>query len=212
MYNQAAAAQILVDGIDLFDEGNSSSPNTPTPTPTPTPLPPSKSHTGMIVGATIGSVAFVSILATTALVFLCRHRWHRAPPSSEVTSQSISPFYGEKSREPPRQATHQHTKNQSSFPLSPDSRGTGVVPGPLVAPAPLDQEMPPSELDEHRRDDMGHPEAVPGTMSREDGREGTAMQTGMAPGFPDLVHAVYQILRERDGLEAPPDYRSNAEA
>ncbi|KAL0569770.1 hypothetical protein V5O48_012195, partial [Marasmius crinis-equi] len=183
MYNQVAAAQILVDGIDLFNEGNSSSPNTSTPPP------PSKSRTGMIVGATIGSVAFVSILAIAAFVFLHRHRWHRAAPSSEFTSRWISPFYGEKSGEPPHRATHWHTKNQSNFPLLLDSRGTGIVSEPLILPASFQvgQETPLSEMDEHQRGDVGHPEAVPG-MSREDGREGTAMQMGMAPGFPDLVH------------------------
>ncbi|KAL0566345.1 hypothetical protein V5O48_015672 [Marasmius crinis-equi] len=216
MYNQAAAAQILVDGINLFDERSSSNPSTPGPTfspstPAPTPPPPSKSPAGMIVGVTVGSVVFVSILVIATFVLLHRHRWHRAASVSESTSRWISPFYGEKSGQTLPRGSHWHTKDRSGLPVSPELRGTGAGSAPLMVPAPSAQESPPqaSESDKHRGDNMGHAEAVPDT-SHEDGREGTATQMEMAPGFPDMVRAVYQRLWERDGSEAPPDYCSNA--
>ncbi|KAL0566812.1 hypothetical protein V5O48_015194 [Marasmius crinis-equi] len=204
MYNQAAAAQILVDGIDLLG------PDTPRPSPSSHSQPRS-SHprAGIIAGATIGSVIFVSISAGVVFVFLHRHRWRRAAPLSEITSQWISPFYGEKSG--PGQlhsrGSHWRMKDRSGLPVSPDLRGTGAGPAPLVVPASLEG-TPTSRSYRHREDGLGLAEADPDT-SREDRREGTATQTEMAPGFPDMVRAVYQRLWERDGSEAPPDYRSD---
>ncbi|KAL0579862.1 hypothetical protein V5O48_002109 [Marasmius crinis-equi] len=200
MYNQAAAAQVFVDGIDLFEETNSPSPSTPTFIPPPS----SKTRTGVIVGATIGSVVFVSMSAIAAFVFLHRHRWRRAAPSPEFTSQIISPFHGEKSGQPHPRASHWHAKNRSDPPGSADSRGNEAGSVPLIVPA-HSEGTPPSESDEHLGNNMGGP----GTR-REDDREEIAAQMELTPGFPDMVRAVYQRLWERDGSEAPPDYLSNA--
>ncbi|KAL0569603.1 hypothetical protein V5O48_012356 [Marasmius crinis-equi] len=194
MYNQAAAAQILVDGIDLFEEDNNPSPGT---------LPSSKSRTGTIIGATIGSVIFVSILAIAIFMFLQRNHRRQAAPSSGFTSQRITPFRGEKPWQPFPHASRLHTKGRSGLPVSPDSRGTGVGSGSLVVPVPSAQGTPSSEPNEHRGD-----ESVLDTR-HEDGSEGITRQMEMAPGFPDMVRAVYQRLWERDGLETPPDYHSS---
>ncbi|KAL0565109.1 hypothetical protein V5O48_016922 [Marasmius crinis-equi] len=185
MYTQASAAQILVDGIDLFDRDNGSGPGT---------LPSSKSRTGMIVGATIGSIVFVSILVITTIMFLQRNRRRQAAPSSKSTSQRITPFRGEKPGQPLPCASRLHTKGQSGLPVPPDSRGTGVGSASLVVPsAPSTQETPPSKSNKHRKD----------------GSEGMTTQMETARGFPDMVHTVNQRLWERDESEAPPEYRSD---
>ncbi|KAL0567680.1 hypothetical protein V5O48_014314 [Marasmius crinis-equi] len=214
MYDQAAAAQILVDGMDLFESGSSSPTPSPTPTSTPAPTPTttlkpelgSHSRVGVIVGTTIGVVVFLLLLGVT-IAFLRRHRGLRTREPSEATRRTpITPFHGEKSEQGSPRPSQWRTKDQSGVPI-PLNSGAGL--SPLIVPTPSSD---PSN--EHLGLSNSRSEVGPDmTQSREDGREGAATQMELVPGFPDMVRAVYRRLWEHEHDESgnPPDYRSNAE-
>ncbi|KAJ8089139.1 hypothetical protein PM082_014387 [Marasmius tenuissimus] len=201
LYNQAAAAQILVDGITLFN----SSDDAPLPSPSPETPSSSKSSTAAITGAAVGSGVFL-VLMLLAVFYMVR-RWRRksrTAPSSHFgpTTQVIAPFVATPS------------DNRSTFPhkyLPPQVQAQEAVPKPPLrrhnsAPSTFREAAGPESPGERHsarldaRDRGGHP--------REYVHSGGDME--MTPTFPDMVRAVYQRLWAHNGLESPPDYRSDA--
>ncbi|KAK1236148.1 hypothetical protein PQX77_000619 [Marasmius sp. AFHP31] len=92
LYNQAAAAQILMDGIDIFELNNSI---TPSPSDSPLPSVPatSKLSAEAIAGIATGSVTFLFLVAFTILCAIRRQRrGEQAAPSTISVTDSITPF------------------------------------------------------------------------------------------------------------------------
>ncbi|KAL0566920.1 hypothetical protein V5O48_015074 [Marasmius crinis-equi] len=206
LYNQAAAAQILVDGIDLFDAPTSS----PIPSQPLSSLSSSHAASGIIAGATTGGLVFLVMVATIAFLVIRRRRSQNSP-SAEFAAQGITPYtnFGqnlpsEKSSIP--RDTHWNTKDRH---LS----LTASVPLALAAPSQkaLDETLPTSPTDSasvrQENGDTGTETAArtPNTHQK------TPTEMELAPGFPDMVRAVYQRLWKPDSSENPPDYRSNAD-
>ncbi|KAK1222631.1 hypothetical protein PQX77_014514 [Marasmius sp. AFHP31] len=191
LYNQAAAAQILVDGMSLF---GSSSP---------------KASTAAIAGGTIGSVVFLlsTILAVLYTVRRWRRRNQRAPSSeSDYPTQGIEPFIAttfeklatfphkhpalelQARVEVPEARLEPLRRRGSTFSeathLSSEHRGAVGLTDPGVN-ASID-------VDRHQ----GHPHAE--------------REVELHPTFPDMVREVYDRLWAHHGLGNPPDYRSDA--
>ncbi|KAK1224173.1 hypothetical protein PQX77_012934 [Marasmius sp. AFHP31] len=198
LYDQAAAAQILVDSIELLgptDETEDRSTSTPS--------------VRLIVGATVGSVAALSLLTFAVLCTVrIRRRRKEAAPS---TAFDIVPF-----------ATN---KNGQRSPDLHKGGGSGHLtyqthsPGGSADPAAVEPLRFPraSSVDADHSSGEGRAPNVPSysvaNVPDNRHRANEIADTGemeMAPNFPEMVRAVYQRLWQHDGSENPPDYRSNA--
>ncbi|KAJ8096247.1 hypothetical protein PM082_011384 [Marasmius tenuissimus] len=211
LYNQAAAAQILVDGISLFNSNDISGPTTISPeSPSSQPGSTSKPTSAVIAGVTVGSVIGVALIVLI-IVYIVR-RWrrkYRTAPSSESGSlaQVIEPFvtttFEKRVAFPHKQPSHElHTR----------------VIVPETRPAQLRRHnSAPSALQE-ARDSLGQSRDMPGsfnirisggtngTIYPEHTQAGGDIETSLTT--PDLVRALYQRLWQ-NGSENPPDYRSD---
>ncbi|KAJ8084424.1 hypothetical protein PM082_003194 [Marasmius tenuissimus] len=197
LYNQAAAAQVLVDGISIFRSNAESSissgvaaptPHVNDPSPTQSQSKPSPTHSqsklspGIITGVTVGgSVAFL-LLLVIAILLIVRRRLYRG--NQQLPSTGITPFVGSLSEtQPPRLKDGSELPNPN--PSSRDDGGNDRLEADIRAIVP------------NRRDPRPH----------ENMREVEPAEMPLA--FPDMVRAVYQRLWQPEGLESPPDYRSN---
>ncbi|KAK1224172.1 hypothetical protein PQX77_012933 [Marasmius sp. AFHP31] len=191
LYNQAAAAQVLVDGISIFssnaDNSTSSSGVAPGPSATgssPAAQSQSKPSPGTIAGATVGTLSFLMLLAI-AIVLVTRRRRRRRQqlPSTGI----ITPFLGSlyEKRATPRRKDE---------------------PEPTT----------PNPMNESGGQTNNRPQSEPYAPTAHDTTPGPQEHTGeaepveMSPTFPDMVRAVYQRLWQPEGSERPPDYRSTA--
>ncbi|KAK1217213.1 hypothetical protein PQX77_020138 [Marasmius sp. AFHP31] len=180
LYNQAAAAQILIDGIDLFNDSDIAPLTRSTP---------SKPSTALIAGATIGSVASL-LLMIIAIYYLFRQRKKRSSGSNP--SRVVEPFVATPYDE------------GKTFPRK------HPVPDSQARLEPLRQPTsPPSEATGSSRERPGvhdppniRPDA---SLSHTEGGE-----VELAPTFPDMVRVVYQRLWQHNELESPPDYHSDS--
>ncbi|KAK1217544.1 hypothetical protein PQX77_019797 [Marasmius sp. AFHP31] len=208
LYNQAAAAQILVDGITLFNSSDDTSlPTKPSSSPE-TPSSP-KPSTAVIAGAAAGSS--ISLLLIALAIFYTVRRWRRksrTAPSTQFspTTQVIAPFVATTSdnrntlsqkfllsearaQVVPKAPLRRHNSAPSTFREAAGSDSTGK----------RDSTSNSLGAGSNARDHSSHP--------REYVHSGVDMD--MAPSFPDMVRIVYQRLWAQNGLESPPDYRSD---
>ncbi|KAJ8089141.1 hypothetical protein PM082_014389 [Marasmius tenuissimus] len=207
VYDQAAAAQILVDGISLFN----SSDDTPLKTePSPDAPSSSKPTTAVIAGAAAGASIFL-ILIALAVFYVVRRRRHknRTAPSTHFspTTQVVAPFVATTS-------DNRNTLTQK-FPL-PEARAQEVVSKPPLwrrnsAPSTY-WEAAGSESTGQRHstnNSLGAGLYVGNDSSHPQEYLHSGGDMDMAPSFPDMVRVVYQRLWAHNGLESPPDYRSD---
>ncbi|KAJ8089170.1 hypothetical protein PM082_014418 [Marasmius tenuissimus] len=183
LYSQAAAAQILIDGIDLFN-GSDTAPLTPST--------PSKPSIALIAGATIGSVAFLLLMVVAVLYLLRRRKSGMASSSESDPSHVIAPFGATASdmgtafpRKHPVPDSHARLEPLRQ-PTSPPSEATGSS-----------GERP----DIHDLSNIRTNASLPHT-------EGGEVE--LVPTFPDMVRVVYQRLWQHNELENPPDYHSDS--
>uniref|UniRef100_A0A0W0G5S8 Glycoside hydrolase family 76 protein n=1 Tax=Moniliophthora roreri TaxID=221103 RepID=A0A0W0G5S8_MONRR len=209
-YDQVVAAQILVDGIDLFS--NDTQPmETPVPTP-PTDSPHSlhASHpVGIIIGSTIGGVAAVTLLGLMIYLIYCRHRHSRASVSDTTSQVSVTPFpldprfevtpftwdqpassNDESTPHPTKWHNKQHSVGNAQR-VSPP-RDMGNDPG-LQSPVLTSVAHPPT---------LG----LNNIVVQEEGN--SPHQIDMGATIPDLIRIIYQRLWQHDSQESPPDYYS----
>ncbi|ESK87139.1 glycoside hydrolase family 76 protein [Moniliophthora roreri MCA 2997] len=190
-YDQVVAAQILVDGIDLFS--NDTQPmETPVPTP-PTDSPHSlhASHpVGIIIGSTIGGVAAVTLLDTTSQVsvtpFPLDPRFEVTPFTWDQPASSND----ESTPHPTKWHNKQHSVGNAQR-VSPP-RDMGNDPG-LQSPVVTSVAHPPT---------LG----LNNIAAREEGN--SPHQIDMGATIPDLIRIIYQRLWQHDSQESPPDYYS----
>ncbi|KAL0068693.1 hypothetical protein AAF712_004409 [Marasmius tenuissimus] len=189
LYNQAAAAQVLVDGISVFrsnTDGPISSDAVPTPSATdslPAAQSQSKPSPGTIAGATVGTVVFLLILGAAILLIIRRRRRRH----QELPTTGITPFHGSLDEK-------QATPRRKEGPEPPTSDPSNEIRGQTNDRSQLETDVPNS----------------PDTNSRVHERTGEVEPVEMSPAFPDMVRAVYQRLWQPEGLESPPEYRSTA--
>ncbi|ESK90375.1 glycoside hydrolase family 76 protein [Moniliophthora roreri MCA 2997] len=90
-YSQAAAAQVLIDGIDLFED-DSSPQETPVPTPGLAPFLRTSPPVKVIIRSTIGGLIFLMLLGAVVYFVLCRRREQTISSSNTIPEFSSSVF------------------------------------------------------------------------------------------------------------------------
>ncbi|KAK1220893.1 hypothetical protein PQX77_016303 [Marasmius sp. AFHP31] len=214
LYNQAAAAQILIDGISLFNGSN----DTPTsPEPPSSSLEPASSRppTLVITGAAVGSVISLALIGL-AISYAVR-RWrrkHRRVPSSQsdLMTQVLVPFDTTTFRKT--------TAFPHKYPVPESPAGEVVSEARLAplrrhnsAPSALHSEAEGVSASVERRG-ISEPLSSASNDDGQDPRPREHVQTDgnmeMEPTFPDMVRVIYQRLWAQNGLENPPEYRSEA--
>ncbi|ESK90374.1 glycoside hydrolase family 76 protein [Moniliophthora roreri MCA 2997] len=210
VYNQAAAAQVLIDGIGVFED-DSSPQETPVPMPGPTP----SSHTSppvkVIIGSTIGGLVFLMLLGA-AVYFVLRRRREQMISSPNTTPEfsssiflldprfevtpfvdsrfDVTPFIYTNANDPMSRPPHWHTKDRSM--LGEQASTGATVPG-MASPLAVHFPTPESNgIEGHDR------ERIVGN------------QVEIGDTIPDLVRIMYQRLWGPDGQESPPDYHSQS--
>ncbi|KAK1227998.1 hypothetical protein PQX77_008979 [Marasmius sp. AFHP31] len=212
-YNQAAAAQILVDGIDLFPSNDIIRPPNNTGPPNITGPPNSRPSAAVIAGSTTGSVLFL-LSVVLFVIYAVRHwrRKHQTALSSDAgpTAQVIKPFIATISgkqiapsqKYPPRQMSAQVTASAAR--ISPSRRHDSALPAT--------QETTDLMSERHSTIDARNIERLnvtgdAGSRRQEHTPAGEDLE--ITPAFPDMVRMVYQRLWAHNVSENPPDYRSN---
>ncbi|KAJ8089155.1 hypothetical protein PM082_014403 [Marasmius tenuissimus] len=191
LYNQAAAAQILVDGISLFRSS------------------PPKRSTAAIAGGTIGSV--VLLLSAILTVLYTIRRWRRrnqtAPSESEYPTQGVVEPFITTTFEKLTNFPHKHPALESQARV--------VVPEPRLEPLRRRESAlsEAADLSGERSGAIGLPTLGANAsfdVGRRQEHHHTEGEVELVPTFPDMVREVYHYLWARDGLGNPPDYRSDA--
>ncbi|KAJ8089142.1 hypothetical protein PM082_014390 [Marasmius tenuissimus] len=207
LYNQVAAAQILVDGIDLFN-GSNPGPSNPTPS--------NASHkplTAVIAGVTVGSVALILLIAFAA--FYAVQKWHcqrqKAPSSqSNSSDQVMEPFVATTLSKttaflhkcPAIESQAQTIGPEAQLTLlrrhnSAPSTFQAKLADPLGGCRDITDSFNP------RLNTSGHSTCFPEYIH-------TVGETEIALPTPDLVCVLYERLWPHSGSENPPDYHSNS--
>ncbi|KAJ8089229.1 hypothetical protein PM082_014477 [Marasmius tenuissimus] len=201
LYNQAAAAQILVDGIDLFSSDTTSSPS---PSARASPKLPAL----VIAGATVGSIICMSL--TILVIFCAVRQWRRknriaASSEAGTSARTIDPFVAA--------VSEKRTAFSHKYPL-PESLAQVLAPEAQLMPLrPHSSE--PSGLQE-ATDSLGGRHnivnAVDTRVDSSDNRGGVYFggDTEISPTLPDMIRVLYERLWHQDGSGSPPEYRSNA--
>ncbi|KAI3616889.1 endo--alpha-mannosidase [Moniliophthora roreri] len=203
--NQTRATQLLVDGLSLFEAQTSStsipSPNVTSP-PVPTGQPKSpKSSTGVIVGATLGGVAVLFLMAVTICCFLRRRR-HQSLFSEKAGKQDNSPAPDEAMIISPfvhtaevvqHKGDHHHISGSSTVTTQKGSSQHSGVASPSI-------QSEPSYHSEARESQHLRPTMVPY-------HNGSEVDSSMVL-HPDLVRLLYQRMWQPGNNETPPDYQS----
>ncbi|ESK90370.1 glycoside hydrolase family 76 protein [Moniliophthora roreri MCA 2997] len=212
-HNQSSAAQVLVDGIDLF--GDTSKPSPPVE---------------VITGSIVGVVVFLVSSGLAIYTFL-RRRKRLSVQDSCITSQvsfgpslmdpkfEITPFFDSQSdvlpfaRDPPQGASgttslppHCHTKDRSVLgqqnPKYASNNPTYRLIGPSFDPA---LELEDLETSSAILSSASH---LPTTIGRAPGVREIPYDIPVVTGasFPDMIRIMYHRMWENDGQENPPDY------
>ncbi|ESK90394.1 hypothetical protein Moror_13701 [Moniliophthora roreri MCA 2997] len=225
---QAAAAQVLIDGIDLFED-DSSPQETPVPTPGPTP----PSHTSppvkVIIGSTIGGLVFLMLLGAAVYFFLCRHREETISSSNTTPELSpsiflldpefeVTPFVDSRFDITPfvwdpyinandltQRPPHWHTKDRSigQGGQEKQARATAEVRADPTWSVP---QVPAGVAPVAQASDS----PTPGASEAVGEGHGIGSQLIVGTSFPDMVRMVYQRMWQNDGRDNPPDYRSRS--
>ncbi|KAK1230321.1 hypothetical protein PQX77_006589 [Marasmius sp. AFHP31] len=204
VYNQAAAAQVLVDGISIFNGSSDTS-----PLPNPSAMVSHKPAPAVIAGATVGSVVFLSVLVLAIFRAVRQWRGHfQTNPSTRANStvQILEPFVAT--------ASEKGTTCPDKQPV-PEPR---TLPEAHLRPLRQYSDSAPStfregtELLVERRGINESPNIRINTSvdftSFSDGAHSVEdMETPLTVS--DIVRILYQHISQHNGLESPPDYRSN---
>ncbi|KAJ8089192.1 hypothetical protein PM082_014440 [Marasmius tenuissimus] len=202
LYNQAAAAQILIDGISLF---NISDDTLPPPAALHKPVP------AVIGGATVGSVGMV-LLIILAVAYMIRRRRRRNETAPSCESDS-----GASAIEPFEAVTFQ---KRAAFPQKhppPESQAQRIVPGPRLSPLRRHNSAPSVFQDPTNssgevfgiRNSSNLSGSHNGGPHNAHIRNGGTMETAFT--VPVMVRELYQRLLQPNRSESPPDYRSDLE-
>ncbi|KAJ8089165.1 hypothetical protein PM082_014413 [Marasmius tenuissimus] len=211
LYDQAVAAQILVDGVNVFSDNDNPPPNTPPPnTPTTTSKLP-KTPAAVITGVTVGSVIFLALIVLITLYAIRqRRRKHQITPSSKFNPAIpiLEPFVATISEKrtafPPKYSGRSRLQAQ----VAPPESHLWSLRRHNSAPSTFQQATNSSSNDHGlngalaislvNTNDAGsrHPRQM---LAREE------TETGLT--VPDMVRELYRRLLQPNGLEDPPDYR-----
>ncbi|KAJ8089204.1 hypothetical protein PM082_014452 [Marasmius tenuissimus] len=204
LYNQAAAAQILVDGISIFN-GSDNMP--PSPSPSATVASP-KPSAALIAGVTVGTIVGASLVMYGAFYVVRRRRSrYGAAPSSESndTVPVIEPFIAT--------TFEKTTAFPNKYPVPETQARTEVVREPHLEPLRQRNPSSPEAIDVSRSHQNISGSSTSEAASTDNTRERDQAEVRsmeMDPTFPDMVRAVYQRLWQSNGSENPPDYPSEA--
>ncbi|KAI3617019.1 glycoside hydrolase family 76 protein [Moniliophthora roreri] len=204
--NQTRAAQLLVDGLSLFETQTSSTP-IPSPNITSSHIPAEqpkspKSNTRVIIGATLGGVAVLFLIAVTICCFSHRQRhWSlfSGLADKQVNSTNpngamvISPFvHATKATVVRHKGNHHSSESGTVTAQTGDSRQSGVA-SPSI-------QSEPSSHSGARESQLLRPTMVPY-------HNGSEVDRSMVL-HPDLVRLLYQRMWQPEINETPPDYQS----
>ncbi|KAJ8089209.1 hypothetical protein PM082_014457 [Marasmius tenuissimus] len=205
-YNQAAAAQILADGIGILNDSDSTLSESPSSFPKSGS---SKPPTVVIAGATVGSATFV-LLAVLVFLYTLRRRRDksRGAPSSDYgpTARVIVPFVNT--------TFEKRTAFPYKYPL-PESQARVVVPQAPLVPlrrhnsAPSTFQQGRESPNEHHRITGFSDTNTEAIASEDRGHVHTGGDMGTDLTMPEMVRAIYQRLWIQNELGNPPDYRSD---
>ncbi|KAK1224196.1 hypothetical protein PQX77_012912 [Marasmius sp. AFHP31] len=216
LYNQVAAAQILIDGISLFNSSDDtppspSSPSSPSPRPHDAGSP--RPGAAVIAGATAGSVVLALIMLTAFGVIRQRRRrrlYAGSSAESDSTTAAIIPFV----------TTSQKRTTLSHKRPVPDLEVQVVSPQARFEPLRRHNSAPSSFQDAtNMPGDHRHTFALSiidavnagddGTRHQERGQPRENLETTLT--VPHMVRELYQRLLQPNAFESPPEYHSDVE-
>ncbi|KAK7034581.1 hypothetical protein VNI00_012210 [Paramarasmius palmivorus] len=200
--NQTSAAQVLIDGIDLFE-------NKPTPIVTLSPSPTGKHSLpiAVIVGSVSGGVLLV--LGVLLAYFLLRRR-HRSTGLKETRGQASHSFfslYGNTNFEITPFEWKPQTKNGSAHHSElPECLHTKDRSMRDIHPPPVAEFASEAHVTT-----INQPARIPGTgVPQAEPSEDFHLDNQRAIGVsvPELIRIIYHRLWLENGQERPPDYSS----